>query len=87
MSKEIRDSFVFYRSFYDGIKCLQKDDKLRLFETICEFGLNGNEPKGASDIINAVFQFVKPQIEKNNERYKNGCKGGRPKTNNKTKPK
>ena len=81
----MRDSFVFYESFYLAISELSATQQGKIFQAICRYALYGEEPelKGASA---AVFRLVKPQIDANNRRYENGkkgaehgIKGGRPK--------
>lgn len=85
----MRDSFIFYRSFYESLKTLKSREKQKLFEAICEYALNGEEIElvGAAD---GMFKLLKPQLDANTRKYENGCKGGRPKQNQtetKTKPK
>ena len=79
-----RDSFIFYKSFYEAIKTLDDHSKLQVYDAICEFSLTG-KTKELEGIANTVFILIKPQLEANVKRYQNGTKGGRPKT--KTKPK
>ena len=74
-----RDSFIFYRSFYEAMSGLKDKDKLQLFNAICELSLNGNDVK-MSGICKNIFTAIRPQIVANSERYDNGKKGGRPKT-------
>lgn len=82
-----RDSFVFYRSFYESIACLDDDDRLACLDAICEYALNGTEPE-ESAVASAILMMAKPSIDKNNERYLNGKLGGRPSSNQtKTKQK
>lgn len=77
-----RDSFVFYRSFYEAIKDLDKKEQSNLLCAICELALNGNEIE-LNGISSTIFKLIKPQINANLKRYKNGSKGGRPKTKHK----
>lgn len=72
-----RDSFVFYKSFYESIKELDLEDQTALFQAICKYALYGEEPK-VKGPVKAVFIAIKPQIDKNNQRYENGKRGGRP---------
>ena len=74
----MKDSFVFYRSFYESTKGLPNDSRLRLFDNICEMALNGNDIDGLQGIERNIFTLIRPQIEANNQRYENGKKGGRP---------
>lgn len=81
----MKDSFIFYRSFYEAIDALPEDKQLVLFRMICELGLNNLEITEQDKMIKAMFTLIEPQIKANNRRYENGKKGGRPIT--KTKPK
>ncbi len=81
-----RDSFVFYRSFFEAIKRMPPDVQTEVYPAIVEYALDGKEPKGLSDIAQGVFILVKPNIDASITRYENGKKcaqfgklGGRPK--------
>ena len=71
----MKESFVFYRSFYEAIKDLKIKDKLQVYEAICELSLNQKEIK-LTGLAATVFKLIKPQILANYERYENGKKGG-----------
>lgn len=79
----MRDSFIFYRSFFESFDGLSKKDKLILFDAICNYALNDIEPSLAGVPL-SMFKLLKPQLDANIRRFENGCKGGRPK---KTEPK
>ena len=81
----MRDSFIFYRSFFESFDGLSKKDKLILFDAICNYALNDIEPQ-LTGVPLAMFKLLKPQLDANTRRYENGCKGGRPKKTE-TKPK
>lgn len=84
----MRESTIFYKSFYDSIKLLPKRFQLTFYEDLFEYIFNDVEPKRLTGSSLALFKALKPQIDVNNKRYENGCKGGRPKGNQKeTKPK
>ena len=72
-----RDGFLFYRSYYEAVKELNKRDKTAAIMAICEYALNGIEPE-LSGAAASVWILVKPVIDANNRRYRNGKKGGRP---------
>lgn len=78
----MRDSVVFYRSFYDAIKDLPDDQLVKSFKAIMEYGLNGKEPD-TNGLEKTIYLLTKPQIDANNKRYLNGTKGGRKKGENK----
>ena len=84
----MRDSVVFYKSFWEAIRDLSEEDQLKAYNAIFDYAFDGKEPEG-SGIASAVFKLVKPQIDANNARYENGKKGaeygvlgGRPKKEN-----
>lgn len=72
-----RDSFVFYRSFYECIKELPQKSAYPLLMALCEYALNGKE-SDLKGLEAGIFAMMKPQIDANNKRYENGKKGGRP---------
>lgn len=71
-----RDSFIFYRSFYEAMQDLTKEDKADIFDAICEKALNFNDPE-LKGIAKGFFTLIKPQIEANIRKFENGK---RPKT-------
>jgi hypothetical protein len=80
-----RESFVFYRSFFESISCLTKEQKADCLDAIAKYALDG-EVIEMDGIIKALFLSMKPQIDANTRRYANGCRGGKPKSNqNETK--
>lgn len=91
----MRESFIFYRSFFEAIADLPDETKGRIFCAISDYALNEKEPS-LSGVEKSIFTLIKPQLDANNKRYENGksggkhgVKGGRPKTQNpkKTPPK
>lgn len=74
----MRDSFIFYRSFFESFDGLSKKDKLLLFDAVCNYALNDIEPQ-LTGVPLSMFKLLKPQLDANIRRYENGCKGGRPK--------
>ena len=73
----LRESFVFYKSFYEAIRGLPRDIQGEIYTAIMEYGLYGEEPVCLKPIARCIFTLVKPQIDANNARYENGRKGGR----------
>ena len=88
----MRDSMVFYRSFLTALKSLPDDLRAEVLMDILSYGLDGIEPQSNDGVCRAIFELVRPQIDANNQRYVNGCKGaeygkmgGRPRKNNEPK--
>ena len=81
----MRDSAIFYRSFYESIKELSKQNQIDIYSAIFEFSFNDKkiELKGLSK---SIFTLIKPQLEANNKRFENGKKGGRKRTKKEPNP-
>lgn len=76
----MRDSIIFYRSFYEAVKELSAEDQAMVYTAIFEYSLNFNE-SALSGLPKAIFTLIKPQLDANNKKYENGKKGGRKKPN------
>lgn len=72
-----RDSFVFYRSFFESIQEYDDEQFARCVRALLNLSLNGVEYTGDDVITRLFIAMAKPQIEKNNKRYENGKKGGK----------
>ena len=84
MSSE-KDSFVFYRSFFEALQDLKDKERLKVYDAICDLALNENDTK-LTGIAKTIFTLIRPQILSNTKKYKDGQKGaqygklgGRPK--------
>ena len=71
------ESFVFFESFYIAMKSLTLEEKKEYISSICNYGLY-EKTFELSPKIEGMFQLVKPQIDANIKKRKNGKKGGRP---------
>jgi|TARA_R100000081_G_C4815549_1_gene174659 hypothetical protein len=85
-NQNTRDSYIFYRSFYEAIKELPNENQLEIYNAIAEYSLNFKEVE-LSGLSKTIFTLIKPQLEANNKRFivgqkgaKHGKKGGRPKS-------
>lgn len=72
-----RDSFVFYRSFYEAIVDLPDNIRLEVFTAITEYALYGKQPENLKPFARGMFTLIKPNLDVNITRYENGKKGGR----------
>tara|TARA_R110000737_G_scaffold76139_5_gene106655 strand:+ start:748 stop:1329 length:582 start_codon:yes stop_codon:yes gene_type:complete len=71
-----RDSFIFYRSFFESTKPLSQEQKAQLYDAICLYSLEHEEIK-LDPIGTAMFSLIKPQLEANYKRFLNGIKGAK----------
>lgn len=70
-----RNSFVFYRSFKESISNLSDKEKLIMYEAITDFALDMKEPT-LTGFPQSLFTLIRPVLEANLKRWRNGCKGG-----------
>ena len=66
-----RDSFIFYRSFYEAIKEVPEDAQLQIYKAISIYALEQEEIE-LTGIAKAIFSLVKPQLDANYKKYENG---------------
>lgn len=79
-SKKQRDTFIFYRSFKESMSDLSDADKLIIYEAITDYSLDMKEPE-LTGFPKALFSLIRPFLDANTQRWKNGCKGGAPRGN------
>lgn len=72
------DAVLFYRSFYEAIKGLKSSDRVKVYDAVFAYALDGEEPQ-LSGICKSIFTLIKPQVDANIKRRTDGLKGGRPK--------
>ena len=82
----MRDSTIFYRSFYEAISELPEDLQLVVYQSIFDYSLNFNEPD-LTGIAKTVFILIKPQLEANNKKFENGKKAKTKQTGSKPEAK
>lgn len=66
-----RDSFIFYRSFFEALKELPENNQLEVYQAIAVYALNQEEPK-LEGVSKAIFNLIKPQLDANYRKYENG---------------
>jgi len=82
----MRDSFIFYKSFYESVKELKTTEQIKIYNAIFKFQFE-NEEVELKGVSKSVFNLIKPLLDANNQRYLNGKKGGAPKNNQNAKKK
>ncbi len=66
-----RDSYIFYRSFYEAIKEIPELEQLAVYKAISIYALEQEEIE-LKGIAKAIFSLVKPQLDANYKKYENG---------------
>jgi len=69
----MRDSFIFYRSFFEATKTLNTEQAADLYYAICSYALDREELE-LDNIQKALFSLIKPQLDANHKKWENGCK-------------
>ena len=82
----MRDSCIFYRSFYESINELPDTNKLEIYNAIFSYSLNFIEPE-LSGLSKSIFTLIKPQLDANIKRFNNGLQPKDKQTKSKTKAK
>ena len=93
MAEKNRESFIFYRSFFEALTGMDKISQADCLMAIADYALNGTDPMLTPE-VRMFFTLVKPQLDANTKKYENGCKGakfgkfgGRPRKNPTETPK
>ena len=68
-----RDSMIIYRSFYEAIKELPKENQAEVWNAVYELGLNGKTIQ-LEGISKTIFTLIAPQLEANYKKFVNGSK-------------
>ena len=69
-----RDSFIFYRSFFEAIDEVDEKQQLIVYRAIAVYALNREEPQ-LRGIAKVLWRLIKPQLDANWKRFESGCKG------------
>jgi len=82
----MRDSTVVYRSFWEAVRDLPCEEYKAAMEALLAYALDGVDIAETAT-AKMFLTMAKPQVDKNNQRYENGKRGGRPKNQKETKQK
>lgn len=65
-----RGQFTFYRSYWEALLSLPKKERLAVFDAICSYALEENEPS-LSGIAHAVFTLIRPTLNSGKNKAEN----------------
>lgn len=85
----MRNSFIFFFSWRDALSGCSPEVRLEVYDAVIEYAASGTLPQ-MKPVSQIAFNFIKRDIDRNNERYDEileirreaGRKGGRPKKEN-----
>ncbi len=82
-----KESFVFYRSFYEALQNVPKKHRTEVYEAVFAYAFESREPS-LTGVTRALWELIRPQLDASERRYENAKKGaaygklgGRPKKN------
>ena len=81
-----RDTCIFYRSMFESIKELPKENQAELYNAIFEYSLDFVEPT-LSGLSMTIWRLIRPVLEKGNANYINGSKPKTKQTRSETEAK
>lgn len=70
-----KESFVFYKSFYEAIKDVPKKHRTVIYEAVFAYVFESKEPT-LSGVPSAIWKLIQPQLDAASIRYENAKKGG-----------
>ena len=81
---EPRQQFTFYRSYYDAIQELPKEEQASIVLAVCAYAIYETEPQGLTPAASMAFKLIRPTLDSGRKKAENGKKGGsKPKANRK----
>ncbi len=75
----MRDTCIFYRSFYDAISTLPESEQNAMFRAVFDMSFDMKEPQ-LEGVSRTIFMLLKPIIQANIKNYQNGTKPKRKRT-------
>lgn len=71
-----KDSFVFYRSFYEAIREVPQKNQTAIYRAVFEYVFEDKEPS-FSGVPSAIWKLIRPQLDAASARYENAMKGAK----------
>ena len=75
----MRDTAVFYASWFEASRDLPADEFKELFLAIADYAFEDKEPAYLPIVSQAIFTLARPIVKKNNEKWQAKKEAGRPK--------
>lgn len=76
-----RKKITFHTAWYDAVNALPKKAQGEALMAILGYAIEGVESASVDGVSAVILAIAKPQIDADNTRYDNGCKGGAPRGN------
>ena len=78
------NKFTFFRNYFEIIRYLKPEEKIKLYDAIFEYMFEDKEPE-LENLLKGIWINIKMPLDNSKKNIENGGKGGRPKTEEKPK--
>jgi len=76
-----RNQFTFYRSYYEALKNLDRQDIADTLMAIIEYALNDKEPEDLGNVAKTCYILIKPTLAAGRRKAENALGKKKAKTN------
>ena len=67
----MRNSFVFYKDWWQVLEDLPEEERLQAYEAICSYAFDGVVPQ--NNVIKAVTGLMRTAIDRDNKKFEDKC--------------
>lgn len=71
----MRKQFTFYRSFWEAIQIIPKEEQTAVLLAVCAYALDDIEPELSGTSL-AIFKLMRPTLDSARRKAESGRKGG-----------
>lgn len=71
---EQRQQFTFYRSYYDAIQELPKEEQASIVLAVCAYAIYETEPQGLTPAASMAFKLIRPTLVSGRKKAESGKK-------------
>lgn len=79
---EEKQGFVFLPSYYEAIRELPPEERLEVYDALCQYALDGVWPEELGTVPRIILRLIRPTLDQGQRKYRasveNGKKGGNP---------
>ncbi len=73
---DVRKQFTFYRSYYESLLPLPKENQAAILLAVCAYALYETEPQDLTPVELMAFNLIRPTLDTARKKAQNGKKGG-----------
>lgn len=73
---EVRNQFTFYRSYYEALLPLPRENQAAIILAVCAYALYEKKPEGLTAVESAAFNLIRPTLDTARQKARSGKAGG-----------